>query len=229
MRQLVLVLLIGALLALPAAAAAQTQRTISVTGDASLLAANDAARVSVAVEGRATTRRRALGAAQRRLRAVIASLRRNGVADRDLRTGAVRIQRVRVGKRRRRVTRWEGRASVRAVIRTASRAGAVVDGAVGAGGLIVDGPSFFVSDPQGVFRRALVVAFRDARAKAAQLAAESGLTLGRPLSVRESSFQGTEQQRAPGQELQRDQSAPVPTKPGRSSVDAEVFVVFEAG
>jgi Protein of unknown function (DUF541) len=69
-----------------------------------------------------------------------------------------------------------------------TQTGAVVDAAVAAGAASVDGPSFFIDDPQALLRRALVAAFRDARSKAAALAAEAGLTLGQAISIRESTF-----------------------------------------
>jgi uncharacterized protein len=90
------------------------------------------------------------------------------------------------------------------------------------------GPSFFVSDPKALFRRALSAAFRDARAKAAQLAGEAGLALGPVISVREGSFGAPEPQNLtePGAAPRRKTAAPV--RPGTSSVPATVFVVFEA-
>jgi len=219
---------------LPATAAAQ-QRTISVAGNASLSAANDTARVSFAVESVRRSRSAALGAASRRLTAVIATLRRNDVAPADTRTGSIAIRRERVRTRGgRRVTRYRASQGVRAVVRPARRVGEVVDAGVRAGATVSSGPAFFVADTRALQRRALTTAFDDARAKAAALAARAGLTLGRPLSVRESTFVGDDRseddstEQNAGQQPQRQEAAPSPTRPGNTSVEATVFVVFEA-
>ena len=228
------VLAILALCLIPGSAAAQ-QRTISVTGDGTLTAANDTARISFSVEALRGSRASALGVASRRLRAVLGALRSNGVTAADTRTGAITIRRERVRTRRGRVVRYRARSGVRAVVRPAPRSGQVVDAAVKAGASVSAGPDFFVADGKALQRRALVAAFANARAKAAALAAESGLTLGRPVSVRESTFVG-------GDDLsQRDDAAQplsdggqgkkkaAPTRPGITSVEATVYVVFEAG
>ena len=73
-------------------------------------------------------------------------------------------------------------------MRDVTQTGAVIDAAVAAGAASVEGPSFFIDDPQAVLRRALVAAFRDARSKAAALAAEARLTLAQSISIRESTF-----------------------------------------
>lgn len=213
--------------------AAKAQRTISVTGDASLTAANDAARISFSVDATRGTRRAALATASGRLRRVLAALRRRAVVSRDLRTGSVGLRRLTVRRGQRRIIRYRARSGVRAVLRDASRAGLVLDAAVAAGATVTSGPTFFIADSNAFFRRALVAAFRDARQKATALAAEAGLPLGRPISVRESTFEGEptqgEGQPVRGNPEKRRAEAPTPTEPGRSRVDAEVFVVFEAG
>jgi uncharacterized protein YggE len=223
-----------ALCLVPASAPAQ-QRTISVTGDATLSAANDTARISFSVEALRGSRSSALGVASRRLRGVLGALRANGVAASDTRTGAISIRRERVRTRRGRVVRYRARSGVRAVVRPASRSGDVVDAAVKAGASVSSGPTFFVADGKALQRRALVAAFANARAKAAALAGESGLALGRPLSVRESTFVAAE---PPSDDQQNAETAPVrgettpapaPTRPGTTSVDATVYVVFDAG
>ena len=130
------------------------------------------------------------------------------------------------------MTRYRARQGVRAVVRPARRVGEVVDAGVRAGATVSSGPSFFVADTRALQRRALTAAFDDARAKAAALAARAGLTLGRPLSVRESTFVGDDRSQDDSTEQnagqQQGEAAPAPTRPGNTSVEATVFVVFEA-
>lgn len=232
MRSTLLIVLpcvLGALVLAPAATAQVPLRTISVTGDASILAANDTARVGFGVEARGRTASLALRRSSARLRSVLAALRETGIADRDLRTRRVSVARRR-DRRGRKLPGFVSQGGVTAVIRDVSATGAAIDAGVNAGATSVDGPSFFIDDPQALLRQALVAAFGDARSKAAQLAAEAGLTLGAPISIRESSFVPSDtdfgSDSGGGGELQPP-ALPAPTRPGRSRVFGTVYVVFE--
>jgi uncharacterized protein len=221
------------LLFVPAASAQAPVRTISVTGEASLTAANDTARVGFGVEGRGATRPAALRRSSENLRQVLAALRRLGVTDRDLRTRGVSVSRRR-DRRGRRLPGYIARAGVNAVVRDVTQTGAVIDAAIAAGAASVSGPSFFIDDPRALLRRALVAAFADARGKAAALAAEAGLTLGQTISIRESTFVPAESDfpnfdsDAEGGGGQGRRTRAAPTEPGRTQVFGTVYVVFEA-
>jgi uncharacterized protein len=153
------------------------------------------------------------------------------VADRDLRTRGVSVERRR-DRRGRRLPGYIARSGVTAILRDVTRAGAAIDAAVAAGAASVSGPSFFIDDPRAVLRRALVAAFRDARNKAAELAAEAGLTLGQAISIRESTFVPAEfdfPDLESGGGGSEERAEPAPTEPGRTRVFGTVYVVFEAG
>jgi uncharacterized protein len=220
---------LAVLLLVPAANAQSPVRTISVTGEGSLTAANDTARLGFGVEGRGATRPVALRNSSANLRKVLVALERLGVADRDLRTRGVSVVRRR-DRRGRKLPGYIARGGVTAVVRDVTQTGAVVDAAVAAGAASVDGPSFFVDDPRALLRRALVAAFHDARSKAAALAAEAGLTLGQTISIRESTFVPSETDFDGGGGGGQDQSGsgPAPTEPGRTQVFGTIYVVFEA-
>jgi uncharacterized protein len=218
----------------PAANAQAPVRTISVTGEGSITAANDTARLGFGVEGRGPTRPVALRRSSANLRRVLAALKGLAVADRDLRTRGVSVARRR-DRRGRRLPGYIARSGVTAIVRDVTQTGAVIDAAVAAGAVSVDGPSFFVDDRQAELRRALVAAFRDARSKAAALAAEAGLTLGQTISIRESTFVPAEtdfpdfDSEAGGGGGQEQRTRAAPTEPGRTQVFGTVYVVFEAG
>jgi uncharacterized protein len=224
---------LAVLVLVPAAQAQAPVRTISVTGDASLTAANDTARVGFGVEGRGASRPVALRRSSANLRKVLTALRRLGVADRDLRTRGVSVA-PRRDRRGRRLPGYIARGGVSVVVRDVTQTGAVVDAAVAAGAASVAGPSFFIEDPQALLRRALVAAFGDARSKAAALAAEAGLTLGRAISIRESTFVPAETDffdddaGGGGGGGQAERRTGAPTEPGRTRVEGTVYVVFEA-
>jgi len=220
----VLVLLL-ACLGLPATTAGAQEGDrpphIDVVGEASLTAANDAARVTFAVEVRRPSGGEALRVASRRMRRVLARIRAAGVPDRDIRTESVTVRRER---RRGRSPRSVARNAVRVVVREIGRVGALIDAAVAAGATGVGGPSFFVSDTRGLYRQALLAAFDIARTKADELAARAGVRLGRPLSIREEGRAETdlaEPEQFAGQERGR-----APVRPGRTRVTATVGVVF---
>lgn len=223
---------LAVLFLVPAANAQAPVRTISVTGEGSITAANDTARLGFGVEGRGATRPVALRRSSANLRSVLAALRGLGVADRDLRTRGVSVARRR-DRRGRKLPGYIARGGVTAVVRDVTQTGTVVDAAVAAGAASVDGPSFFIDDPQAVLRRALVAALRDARSKAAALAAEAGLTLGQIISIRESTFLPFEtdfdDEGGGGGGGQNLRSRGAPTEPGRTQVFGTVYVVFEAG
>ncbi len=223
--------LLAALLLVPAASAQAPGRTISVTGEASLTAANDTARVGFGVEGRGSTAPMALRRSSARLRKVLAALGDLGVADGDLRTRSVSVSRRR-DRRGRKLPGYIARGGVSAVVRDVKQTGTVIDTGVNAGATSVSGPDFFIDDPQALLRQALVVAFRDARSKAAELATEAGLTLGAAIRIRESSFVGSETDTGPQADSApgevRAGPAPAPTRPGRARVFGTVYVVFEA-
>jgi uncharacterized protein YggE len=217
------------LLFVPAADAQVPARTISVTGDAVLTAANDTARLSFGVEARGATRPVALRRSSARLRRVLAALEGQGVAERDLRTRAVSVTRRR-DRRGRKLSGYLARGGVSVVVRQVADTGAVVDAAVAAGATSVSGPSFFIDDPRALLRRALVAAFRDARSKAVELAAEAGLTVGQPISIRESTFVPSELDfdEGGGGGGGQGRTEPAPTEPGRTRIFGTVYVVFEA-
>ncbi len=76
----------------------------------------------------------------------------------------------------------------------------------------------------------MVAAFRDARSKAAALAAEAGLALGQMISIRESTFVPAELDFDSGDEgAGGGGREAAPTEPGRTQVFGTVYVVFEAG
>jgi uncharacterized protein YggE len=108
-------------------------------------------------------------------------------------------------------------------VKDVSRAGPILDAAVGAGATETSGPSFDRNDRDALYRNALKAAFANARAKAATLAGEAGASLGRVLRIEESPVVSggpmPMEQRAAA-----DSSTPV--EPGTQEVQATVSVTF---
>jgi hypothetical protein len=235
-RRLALValsLLAAALVAAAPASAQQSvdaadERSITVAGDGSLFADNDIAIFRLGVTTRRRTASGALRANSATMRRITSAIRRQGgVLDGDIRTDVVSLDRATVRRR----THYVARNGVAVTIRDLARAGAIVDAGVRAGATNVYGPEFGLANPSGVYRDALALAFADARAKAARLAQEAGLTLGPVLRIRETGAEDFGDESANGGELREGAALTgrPPISPGRTRVFAGVTVTFATG
>jgi len=212
-------------LALPAAALA-AERTVSVTGRATLEVPNDSARVGLGVSVERPTKGAALRVASARLRAVIVAAQKiPGVGDGDVRSGRVSVRRIGRGAK----VRYLAGQGITVTLHQASRAGDLITAAVAAGASGVRGPFYFVGDTEAAYGRALGAAFEKARAKAQALATQAGATLGPAQTIVEAG--AIEPQPLPasgkgttGESGEEQPSAP--TKPSTSTVTATVNVVF---
>lgn len=218
---------LSSLLLLAPAARAETTRTIGVAGQARLAVPNDAARVVLGVSVRRSTSSEAARAAGVRVTSVLAALGRGGVARGDVATRGVSVRRA---FRRGRFLGFDASTSVRVTVRRAGSVATLVPAALAAGATSVDEVAFFLANRQAAFRFALAAAFDDARAKAQILADRAGLTLGLPLEVREGgvSFDGSQQQTSSGSSGGAPAPARIPTRPGTTTVQAAVSVLWEA-
>lgn len=228
-----LILVLLGLLVPAGTATAEPPRTVAVTGTATLQVPNDLATFRFGIEATRRSSSAALSAAAVRTRAVIAAMGPLGIAPADVTTGQTTVERVtrllRPGSTVR-VVEYIARASVVVMVRNVPIAGQVSTAAVAAGATSVSGPSFTASDPSETARQALAAAFADAQAKAARLAAAAGVDLGGPLTIREGVDVSTPNQpasqEAPDSGTARPRTPP-PTRPGTSTVTANVSVVFE--
>jgi uncharacterized protein YggE len=213
-------------LAAPGGSLAASGRTVSVHASATLQVPNDTARVGLGVSRERRSRGAALRAASAGLRKVIAAVQGiPGVGPGDVRTGRVSVRRVRKGN----AVLYRAGEGASVTLHQPERAGELVQAAIAAGASGVNGPSYFVGDGEAAYAEALAAAFDRAKAKATALASEAGATLGPAISIVEGGAEpvppptrGVEEAGAPAKGAE-----PPPTKPGTSTVTAEVTVVFE--
>jgi uncharacterized protein YggE len=212
-----------ALLALAApSAASAAERTVSVTGKATLEVPNDSARVGFGVNAVRRTKAAALRATSARLRAVIAAAQAiPGVGDGDVRTGSVTVGEFERGGRK----LYRCGQGITVTLHEPERAGELIGAAVAAGASGVRGPSFFIGDTEAAYGRALAAAFEKARVKAQLLATQAGATLGPVQTIVESGGIEPPVFAAPEEKSGSADQAP-PTKPSTSTVTATVNVVF---
>lgn len=210
------------MLALVAAApaAADDQRTITVSGASSLTIANDTAGFVTGVTARRSSPGAALRSASAATSRVLHALEAAGVAAGDLRTDDVAVHAV----RRHHLVLYVASEAVHVVVRNVTSTGAVIDAAVRAGATRMSGLTFWRSRSADVYRQALVAALRNARAKAQALAQDSNATLGEVVSIDESGVESY-----PLDSAGAGTAAPapkVPTRPGRTKVTATLTAVY---
>jgi uncharacterized protein YggE len=192
-----------------------------VNGTAAQQVVNDTASLFVSVSRDRRTRRAALRAVAVRLRALIGVVQEfPGVEPGDVTTGLVSVQRL--SRRKRFFRAGEG---ITVILHDPSRAGELITAVIAAGATDTRGPNFFPSDPDLAYTDALIAAFDQAKARASALAARAGAVLGPVISIEE----GAQLSSVPAAARRRSATGPEaspPARPGTSTVDATVHVVF---
>jgi uncharacterized protein len=190
---LILVVLIVALLAGCATAAVPpaSDPGISVTGTGRVSLAPDIVTVDIGAEARAPQLADATAEVDRRMRDVLARVKTPGV---DVRTIGYSIEPIGEtrpppppGEAGSRIAGYRATNIVQVKTRDVAGIGRLVDTAVAAGANLVRSLRFGLDAPERAESEARRLAVQDAASRAQQLAAASGVRLGRLLSVTESS------------------------------------------
>ena len=201
---------------------ADTQ-AITVNGLGSISAVPDQAEFSFGVEKQARTAQAAFADATAAMNKVVAALKAAGIAAADIQTQHVSIS-PRYSDDGQSIVGYSASSAVSAKLKKLESAGTVIDAAVAAGANQVFGPSLSVADRTQRYQQALRNAVADARAKAQALAAASGLTLGKVVSVAEA---GAAPPPSPVMEA-AGRTADVQIEPGTQLIEASVTVTFSA-
>ena len=212
-------------------AAAQDERTVSVSGEGRVSAVPDLAVVQVGVTTDAGTAAEALAANSAAMARVLGTFAAEGVEPRDLQTSSLSLG-----------PRWadrEGQApvvegytarnvlSVR--VRDLDRLGAILDAAAagGEGANTFEGLSFGMDEPGALEDEALRLAVADARRKAELVAAEAGIALGAVQRIDTGTVPGP---RPMDMQMARMAAAEsVPVAQGELEIAASVSMVFAIG
>jgi uncharacterized protein len=203
---------------------ADTDQTITVTGEGIVQAAPDQATISLGVTTTADTAVAALSANSTALAKVIAQLKAAGVAEGDLQTSNLSLN-----------PNWSNYESVSGSaisgytatnqvsvrVRDLAALGSILDAAVSDGANTMNGITFGLSAPTPVLNEARALAVADAKARATVLATAAGVQLGRIETIVEGgAFTGP----AP---MFRETAASVPIENGEVGMTASVTVTFE--
>lgn len=220
--------LILALASPPMAALAADATLITVTGEHTAQAAPDLATVDMGVTTEGPSAAEALAANSGAVKAIMDRLAAAGVEGRDIQTSNLSLS-----------PNWtstpDGAGSVisgyvamnmlSVRVRDLTKLGTVLDAVVTDGANTLNGITFGLQDPKPVMTAARKDAVADARARAEELAAAAGVTLGRLVSITEgSAFQAPQ----PMYRQSMAQDAAVPVAGGEVGMTASVTLVFEA-
>ena len=168
----------------------------------------------------------ALASADRVMQAVRQVFVAAGVRREDIRTAAFNVWREDIRDRNGAVTgeRYHVVHSYQVTVRDLSQLGDVLGAAVDAGANNVQGIQFRIQDPAALRAQARAAAMHDASKQAEQLASLAGVTLGRPVSIEETSTPVMSS--APTLAAARVGGGGAPVESGQLAVEAHVTVRY---
>lgn len=223
----------AAVLAVPAVAA-DTARTISLTGLAQVRASPDMAIISAGTISEAKTARAALSANTKAMRAVLAIIAAAGVAEKDIQTSNFSIQPkytypARASDGSRDAPEIDGYTvsnSLTVIVRDLASLGAVMDAVVSSGVNQMNGLSFTIAEPEPLRNEARKQAVAAAVARAQLYAKAAGVTLGPIQSISEAGHVRPPQPMARMAMEAAVADAPVPIAQGEQVIEATVNIVW---
>jgi hypothetical protein len=222
LRTLVSIFVIA--LAFAPLSARAADRLVTVTGEATVAVAPDAAVIRIGVTSQGKTARDASDANARQMTSVFAAIKEAGIADRDVRTSRLSLQPQydtnKPGAAR--LTGFQATNQVTIRIRDIDKMPVILDRAIAAGANEMSGIEFVVSEQSKLLDRARDDAIADARRKAELYAKAAGAKLGAVVAIAE------EGATPPSRPLvQAMRAGAVPIAPGEQMLRAVVSVSFE--
>ncbi len=166
-----------------------TRRTMTVQGVGIATLPPDIARFSVGISEEGWQVRQIQQSVARRTDAVLSALQSHGVVERDLQTTDYAISPEHDYREGRHVFRgYSVTTSLRVTVREIGQVGALLEAVTDAGATDIDRITFELDDPEQANRLARAEAVRNARAKAEELAAAVGATLGPVITVSDTTY-----------------------------------------
>jgi uncharacterized protein YggE len=214
---------------LAAVAAAADGRSITTRGVGRITGTPDTVTVQIGVSTQASSAKAALDANNTKANTLIELLRRNGVAAKDLHTSQLSINPT-YNDKAATITGYQVENTVQATLHDLSKAGALLDAAVGAVGnaVRIQQISFSIGDDSTLRAQARAQAVSRAKAQATQLAQAAGVTLGSIRSLTEAVDAGTPVTYDMGSAA-GTAAAAVPLQPGQQDITVAVDLVYDIG
>jgi uncharacterized protein len=200
-----------------------TEKLVTVTGEATVAVAPDAAMIRIGVSSQDKTAREASDANSKQMTAVLAAIKSNNIAERDIQTSRLSLQPQydpnKSGTAR--LTGFQATNQVTVRIRDIGNLAAVLDSAISAGANEMSGIEFIVSEQSKLLDRARDDAIADAHRKAERYAKAAGSRLGHVVAISE------EGSAPPPRPMQALRAGAVPISPGEQTLRAAVTVSYE--
>ena len=207
-------------------------RSIHVNGSGSVTGEPDMATLHLGVFVESETVEEAREAAASAMTAVIASLTANGIAENDIQTQNFSIYPQYDYTDMGRVLRgYSVNNTISAKAQELDSLSDIIDDAAAAGGdiVVVNSIQFMMEDPTPLQAQARTLAVKNAEAKAQALAEASGVTLGKPIEIMETSYAaGPPIAYAEAAEFAADSArSSTPIQAGELTVTINVTVTYE--
>jgi uncharacterized protein YggE len=217
--------------AAPGTLVLQESTGITVTGEGKTMARPDRAVFNVGVEVHRATIEEARANSATAIDGMLTALRGLGIADDDIRTAQLNIgPDYEYGEAGRRLVGYVATSTIEVRMTDLEKIGKAIDTTVAAGGndARLDGLRFELSDPEAARGEARAAAVANARTRAEQLAAASGVTLGAPVVIEEQASGGGPEPVMMRMQAARAESADAtPIQPGTSEIFVQVRVRWE--
>ena len=207
-------------------------RTVHVTGSGSVVGEPDIATLNLGVSAEKASVEEAREAAASAMTAVIESLKANEVAEKDIQTQNFSIYPQYDYTDNGRVLRgYRVNNTVSAKVRELESLSDIIDDAAGAGGdiVVVNSIQFMIEDSTPLQAQARALAVKNAEAKAQTLAEASGVTLGKPVTITETTYGESPPIAFAESAALADDSArsSTPVQAGELTVTVNVTIVYE--
>jgi len=237
MRALFLIAFVPALTVLPTSLSAQPRlieynadRWIEVSGEGSVRATPDFARVTLGVTTTGKDAREAMAANAKSANALVALIKSEGVSPADIQTSGMSISPIfsnqppaQAGTPT--ITGYSVSNNVTVTVRDISGLGALLDKAVAAGANAIYGIGFGENDPSALLDKARPLAVADARRKAEIYAAAGGAKIGRLMELSEEP--GARPVAFAARTYAQGAAAPTPIEAGQDKLTVTIMARFE--
>lgn len=205
------------------APALAAEKLITVTGEATVAVAPEAAVIRIGVSSQDKTAREASDANAKQMTSVLAAVKSNGIAERDIQTSRLSLQPQydpnKSGTAR--LTGFQATNQVTVRIRDIDKLPILLDSAIASGANEMSGIEFVVLEQSKLLDRARGDAIADAHRKAELYAKAAGVRLGHVVAITE------EGPTPPPRPLQALRAGAVPIAPGEQTLKAIVTVTYE--
>ncbi len=207
-----------------------TDRWIEVTGEGSVRATPDFARVTLGVTTTAKDAQEAMAANAKSANALVALIKSEGVAPADIQTSGVSISPMFSNQppaqaRAPTITGYSVSDNVMVTVRDISGLGALLDKAVGAGANAIYGIGYGENDPSALLDKARPLAVADARRKAEIYAAAGGAKIGRLMELTDEA--GARPVAFAARTYAQGAAAPTPIEAGQDKLTVTITARFE--